>query len=94
MKHHIIVKFQSQVTNKPALYQDIGALFQKAYDVQGVHSVSLHPNVTDRPNRYDLMIVIDMDQDKLPLFDASQVHHEWKDRYSSIIEQKAIFDCN
>lgn len=47
----------------------------------------------DRPNRYDLLILICMDKTALPAFDESEVHHVWKDTYTPFIAQKAIFDC-
>ena len=52
-----------------------------------------HPNVIDRPNRYDMLIVITMEESALPLYDACDAHHHWKDAYGPLIEKKAIFDC-
>lgn len=33
------------------------------------------------------------DKAALPAYDNCAAHHEWKDRYSALIEKKAIFDC-
>ncbi len=93
MLHHILVKWNSGVTDKAALLPEIDVLFQRVLDVPGVHAVTLHPNVIDRPNRYDLLICIRMDRDALPAYDSCSAHHAWKDRYGSLIEKKAIFDC-
>lgn len=93
MKHHILVKWDDSVTDKAALLKPIGALFRGVLDVPGVHGVTLHPNVIDRPNRYDLLILIDMDEAALPAYDACAAHHAWKDTYGSLIAKKAIFDC-
>ena len=60
---------------------------------QYVHGVEVIPNVIDRPNRYDLLIRIAMDESALPLYDACDAHHRWKDEYGALIEKKAIFDC-
>lgn len=49
-------------------------------------------NCIDRPNRYDLMITIDMDEEALAAYDASDPHHEWKETFGDLIEKKAIFD--
>ena len=47
----------------------------------------------NRPNRYDLMIVLDMDPEALPAYDVSEPHIRWKTEYGSVVETKAIFDC-
>ena len=52
----------------------------------------MYPCCVDRANRYDLMIVLDMDKDALPNWDASDIHHRWKDEYGGLLEKKAIFD--
>ncbi len=79
MRHHIIVKWNSKEKAEPHVYQGIFKLFQE---------------VIDRPNRYDLMICIDMDREALDRFDASVVHARWKEEYGGFIEQKTIFDCD
>ena len=93
MKHHILVKWNEKVTDKQALLPEIEALFQGTLAVPGVRGVSLHPNVIDRPNRYDLLILIDMEIAARPAYDACDAHHAWKDGYGHLIEKKAIFDC-
>ena len=40
------------------------------------------------------MIVLTMDRDALPAYDACEAHHQWKQRYGELIEKKAIFDCD
>lgn len=94
MRHHIIVKFTPEVTDKIALAQEVRELFAGVLNVPGVWGVSVHPNVIDRPNRYDLMIVTHMDRDALTAYDACDVHHTWKDKYGHLIAQKTIFDCD
>ena len=91
MRHHILVKWSNDLPRPDNAA--IAALFQSALTIPGIHSVSLHPNVTNRPNRYDLLILLCMDKEALPTFDASEVHHTWKDTYTPFIAQKAIFDC-
>lgn len=95
MKHHIIVKFTEDVSkdSKPALRNEILELFSHTTEIEGIHSVSVIPNCIDRANRYDLMIVIDMDESSLPLYDECIWHKKWKSEYSSIVQSKAIFDC-
>lgn len=63
-----------------------------ASTIPGVHGVEVYPCCVDRANRYDLMIVLDMDKDALPNWDASDIHHRWKDEYGDLLEKKAIFD--
>lgn len=93
MLHHILVKYNDQVTDRAALIPEIRALFQETLAIPGVHSVDVRPNVVNRPNRYDLMIVIDMAPSALPAYDDSEPHRRWKAKYGHLLAQKAIFDC-
>lgn len=94
MKHHIIVKFNSSVADKPALIDAIRRHFAPAASLSGVRSVALYPSSVELPNRYDLMIVLDMEDEALPVWVSSDVHTEWKRIYSPLLESKAIFDCD
>lgn len=93
MRHHIIVKYTDQVTDKPALDREITALFAQAAEIPGVHGADVCSNVIDRANRYDLMIVVRMERDALPAWDASDLHHRWKAQYGHLVAAKTIFDC-
>lgn len=93
MRHHIIVKYTDQVTDKAVLAKEITALFAPAAEIPGVYGADVTPNVIDRPNRYDLMIVVRMDKDALPTWDASELHHRWKAEYGHLVAAKTIFDC-
>ena len=92
MKHYILAKWNENVTDKAALLPLITALFGTVNTIPGVHGVEVYPCCIDRTNRYDVMIVLDMDKEALPNWDASTVHHQWKDEYGALIEKKAIFD--
>lgn len=92
MKHHILVKFNDSVNNKMALLPEIKELFERTLSINGIYSVSLKSNVIDRPNRYDLMIIIDMEQSALEAYDVSEAHRLWKEKYGDMISKKAIFD--
>lgn len=93
MKHHIIVKFNDRVTDKAALTAEVEKLFSACGEVIGVHGCEIHKNCIARDNRYDLMIVLNMDKEALPAWDDCRIHHEWKDSYGCYVEKKAIFDC-
>ncbi len=93
MQHHILVKWKEPPADAAALQQAIQAVFAPVTDIPGVHRVELVPNIINRPNRYDLLIRITMEEEALPLYDASAAHHRWKDEYGPLIAQKAIFDC-
>lgn len=94
MLHHIIVKWNDQVTDKSAMAAKVAELYAPASDISGVRGVTLKPNVIDRPNRYDLMIVLDLEPEALTAWDASDLHKQWKANFSGLIAQKAIFDCD
>jgi len=89
MQHHILVKWTDEVADKPAPAAEVEALFQGVLSVEGVY-----PNVINRPNRYDLLIRIDMDEAALPAYDNCKTHHHWKDHYGHMVAKKAIFDCD
>lgn len=92
MEHYIIAKFHS--VPDAALVAEITGLFQKSLEVPGVVGVRVKPNVTPRPNRYDLMIVITLENpEALENWDSCEIHKQWKARYGELLEKKAIFDC-
>ena len=93
MEHYIIAKFHT--VPDEALIAEITELFQKSSEVPGVVGVSVKPNVTPRPNRYDLMIVIHLENpEALNAWDNCEIHMQWKARYGEMLEKKAIFDCD
>ena len=93
MRHHILVKWNKQAPDREQLRRDIEALFQQVLEVPGIHRVDVLPNVVDRPNRYDLLILLTMDADALDAYDSCAAHHAFKDIYTPYMEKKAIFDC-
>lgn len=94
MRHHILVKWNDQAPDHERLREEIAALFQGALAVPGIHQVNVMPNVVGRPNRYDLLILLTMEKDALPAYDACDVHHAFKDTYGDYMAAKAIFDCD
>ena len=92
MKHCILVKWNTLVLDKQAMLPEIKFIFGKLLDLNGIHDVKIYENVVNRPNRYDLLICIEMDKDFLLVYDDSEPHHEWKEKYSKFVENKAIFD--
>ena len=92
MKHHILVKWNSLVSDKKSLLLDIQSIFDKLLVYKEVKSVKISENIIDRPNRYDLLICIEMDKEFLPTYDSSEPHREWKEKYAKFVENKAIFD--
>ena len=94
MKHHILVKWNPSVTDKAAMLAQVSQLYAGATAISGVAEAAVYGNVTDRPNRYDLMIVLTMPSEALPAWDASDLHKRRKAEYGALIAQKAIFDCD
>ena len=93
MKHYIIVKFKPE-TDVQALAEPVRGIFEETLTIPGIRSVQIHLSNSDRANRYDMMIVMDMDNTALPLYDVSAPHLRWKTEYGDRIEKKAIFDCD
>ncbi len=92
MKHHIIVKFNEKAPALEQMLPDIEGIFKGVLEVPGVKGFQLIKNCIDRSNRYNLMIVIEMEKSALEAYDNCHAHHQWKDNYSQFIESKAIFD--
>ena len=91
MQHCILVKF-TEGTEIAALIAPIQRIFDQTLIIPGIHAVHIRRSCIDRPNRYDLMIVLVMDKDALPAYDASVAHHQWKAEYENRNTKKAIFD--
>ena len=93
MQHYIIVKFV-EGTDVRSLEAPVQGIFDETLTIPGIHAVKLKLSNSDRANRYDLMIRIDMDKDALPAYDVSEPHKRWKALYGDRIAKKAIFDCD
>lgn len=93
MQHHVIVKFNDTVRDKVALANEIGVLFKGMEGtVPGVHKVSPHKNCINMSNRYDLMIIVDMEKEALEAYTNSPIHDKWINEYPQFLESKVIMD--
>lgn len=92
MKHVILVKWNALVSNKKSIKTEVENIFEQLLKFESIHDVKIHQNVIYRANRYDLMIVIEMDKEFLPVYDESEQHKEWKQKFGKFVENKAIFD--
>lgn len=93
MKHYIIVKF-TKGTDVPALTGPVRGIFEETLKIPGIHDLAIRTSNSDRANRYDLMIILDMEKEALEAYDVSEPHLRWKKEYGDRIEKKAIFDCD
>lgn len=92
MKHYIIAKFKPEVTDRPELCARIADLFTAATQIPGIYSAEVYPNCIDRANRFDVMIVLDMDKAAFTAWDDSPLHRQWKENFGELLEKKAILD--
>ena len=92
MNHCILVKWNSEVKDKHNFTKFVKSVFDKLFKIEGIRGVEYRENCVDRENRYDLLICIKMDREILSIYDASEPHHEWKEKYGKFVEKKAIFD--
>ena len=93
MYHHILVKWNADVTDKREMAEKAAAAFADATKIAGIRECRLFPNCVDRENRYDLMIRLAMTKEALPAYDESEMHKAWKRDFGAFIDKKAIFDC-
>ena len=93
MKHYIIVKF-TEGTEFHALENPVRRIFEETLSIPGIHGVDIRLSNSDRQNRYDMMIIMDMEKDALPAYDVSEPHLRWKSEYGNCVAKKAIFDCD
>ena len=91
MKHCIIVKWKEDI-DKKAVLVPVKELFEGAKEIDGVSDVLFIENCVDIENRYDLMIQVVVEKDKLQNWNESEVHKTWKKKYGDMIASKAIFD--
>ena len=92
MRHFIIIKLKDRsVKNEVA--EKARAIFGRTLQIDGVESVKVCENCVDRPNRFDIMIEMEMRPEVLPVYDASEAHLEWKAFCDPLLEKKTVFDC-
>ncbi len=93
MKHFIIVKFDDTQNIQDTL-EPIRNLFNQSLNIEGVNHVQIHTSNTNRSNRHDLMIEMNLTEKGLEAFDHSEIHRIWKNEYGKYIVNKTIFDCD
>lgn len=93
MLHHILVKWNEEADSREIMLAKAAEAFSAATDIPGVSVCELIPSCSDRANRYDLMIRMEMTPEGLEAYDASAMHKAWKENFSRFIAAKAIFDC-
>ena len=75
MKHYIIVKFNENV-EKEKLINPIKELFQKAMNIKEIVKVDIYESSMDLPNRYDLMIKMDLSKAALSKMKITNLEYE------------------
>lgn len=86
------MKFNKKCKKKE-LIKPIKELFKKAVDIKEMKKIDIYESNIDLPNRYDLMIKMDLSRAALEEFDNGEIHKEWKDKFGKYITSKTIFDC-
>lgn len=94
MLHHILVKWNEEADSREVMLKKAAEAFAGATGIPGVSACELVPSCSDRANRYDLMIRMEMTPEGLEAYDASPMHKAWKDNFSRFMAAKAIFDCD
>lgn len=92
IQHHILIKWREGI-DRAAMVTAVTNVFSEALGIDGVEKLTVKPSSSDRPNRYDLLVILTVTEDGLLRYDASGMHRKWKEDYGEKIEKKAIFDC-
>ena len=93
MQHYIIVKFNENI-EKEEIINPIKELFKRTNQIKKINKVEIFESNMNWPNRYDLMIKMELSQRALNEFDNSDIHKEWKEKFGKYIMSKTIFDCD
>lgn len=93
MKHYIIVKFKNNYNYKYEI-NNIKNIFDEAKKIDGIEGITIKSSNSNRENRFDLMIEMELTFEALQRFDDSVIHYNWKNNYGKYIENKTIFDCD
>ena len=93
MQHYIIVKFNENI-EKEEIINPIKELFKRTNKIKEIKKLEIFESNMNLPNRYDLMIKMELSQKALNEFDNSDIHKEWKEKFGKYIMSKTIFDCD
>lgn len=93
MKHFIIVKWNEKVTDKNAFAKRADEIYAMSPQIPGVNGYTVKKSNSDRANRFDLMIEMDLTPEGLENYDRSEMHRLWKEEMGEFFGSKAIFDC-
>lgn len=94
MKHYIIVKLQPDLENAEEILEATRKAYASAVQIPGILKTKVHLNCVDRENRSDFMIEMEMVPGALANWDASPIHKQWKEQFSTYFASKAVIDCN
>lgn len=93
MKHLIIAKYHDAVSDKEEMFRRISELFSTWTEYPFIRDCRIIRNCIDRPNRYDIIIAVDLAPEDLPLWDGCELHRQWKSAFGEALQAKAIFDA-
>ena len=93
MQHYIIVKFNENI-EKEEIINNIKELFKRTNQIKEIKKLEIFESNINLPNRYDLMIKMELTPKALNEFDNSYIHKEWKEKFGKYIMSKTIFDCD
>ncbi len=93
MKHLIIAKYQDAVSDKDEMFRRISELFSTWTEYPFISGCRVIRNCIDRPNRYDVIIAVDLAPEDLTLWDSCELHRQWKSVFGEVLQAKAIFDA-
>ena len=77
MQHYIIVKFNEN-TEKEKIINPIKELFKRTNKIKEIKKLEIFESNMNLPNRYDLMIKMELSQKALNEFDNSDIHKDGK----------------
>ncbi|MCF0150329.1 MAG: hypothetical protein HUJ80_02855 [Firmicutes bacterium] len=94
MKHLVMVKWNETVADKKALQQEVYELWCRALENKEIRKIDMHVNLLNKPNRYDVMYVVELEPQDMDVWADCQPHQIWKTDYAKYVESKAIIDLD
>lgn len=89
-----MVKWNETVADKKAMAEEVYQLWCKGLENKEIRKITKHENLLEKPNRFDVMYVVELDPADMQVWVDCEPHQIWKNDYAKYVEAKAIIDLD